>query len=95
MTAGETIRLRDSLGWARMQLYDPYVDAINRRARTLEEKLLSPRMLIYASNSLRWLCDSDEWTDGGDPDARLFTQAERLPFRMQASGSIVPSILDK
>ncbi|KAL8787481.1 MAG: hypothetical protein Q9195_007728 [Heterodermia aff. obscurata] len=90
MMIGETMKLRDSVGWARMQFYDPYADPINQRAWTLEEKLLSPRILIYASGCLRWLCDSDECTDGGDPDARLDTQAERLPFRMQASGTGSP-----
>ena len=88
MMIGETLKLRDSIGVSRMQFYDPYSDPINQRAWTLEEKLLSPRILSYASNCLRWLCDSAEWSDGGDPDARIDTQAERLPHRMQVSGQV-------
>ena len=94
MTLGQDVKLRDNPGWSVMQFYDPYAEPINRRAWTLEEKLLSPRILIYAAKSLRWLCDSDEWSDGGNPDARFDTQAERLPYRMQVSTEIGTTILD-
>jgi hypothetical protein len=38
---------------------------IESRAWTLEEKILSPRVLIYSSTHLRWLCDSSQYSDGG------------------------------
>ncbi len=67
-------------------LYDPLDDPVNDRAWTLEERLLSPRRLIYSKNHLRWLCETAEYTNGGDLEDRRFvsaskrhTQMERLP----------------
>lgn len=69
-------------GWT---LYDPLEDPINERAWTLEERLLSPRRLIFSKSHLRWLCESSEYTNGGDVEDRKFPssikylQIERLP----------------
>ena len=38
---------------------------IESRGWTLQERLLSPRMLIYSSTNLRWLCRSAQDYDGG------------------------------
>ncbi|KAF7361575.1 HET-domain-containing protein [Mycena sanguinolenta] len=38
--------------------YHPQASAINTRAWTLEERLLSPRKLIYTSKQVRWECQS-------------------------------------
>ena len=66
-------------------LYDPLQDPVNDRAWTLEERLLSPRRLIYSKNHLRWLCETTEVTNGGDTEDRKWPsssggdQIERLP----------------
>jgi hypothetical protein len=41
---------------------------IESRGWTLQERLFSPRMLIYSTTNLRWLCNSVEDYDGGHPD---------------------------
>ncbi|KAL8785478.1 MAG: hypothetical protein Q9195_008621 [Heterodermia aff. obscurata] len=58
-------------------LYDPLEDPVNDRAWTLEERLLSPRRLIYSKNHLRWLCETAEYTNGGDSGDRKFASSER------------------
>jgi Heterokaryon incompatibility protein (HET) len=45
--------------------YEESDHPIESRAWTLEEKVLSPRALIYSSTHLRWLCDSSQYSDGG------------------------------
>ena len=66
-------------------LYDPLEDPISTRAWTMEERLLSPRRLIYSKNHVRWLCETTELTNGGDPEDRKWPstdrgdQMERLP----------------
>jgi hypothetical protein len=39
---------------------------IENRAWTFQERLLSPRMLIYSNTNLRWLCRSKSAYDGGN-----------------------------
>ena len=90
-----TMTLGENVGRTYFQFYDPSADPINHRAWTLEEKLLSPRVLIYTSTHLRWLCDTDEYSDGGNPYAGFDTQAERLPFRTRASADGSVKIADK
>lgn len=74
-TAGHMIlRKHDPDEWI---LYDPLEDPVNDRAWTLEERLLSPRRLIYSQHHLRWLCETVEATNGGDPEERKFASQER------------------
>lgn len=40
-------------------------DPINARAWTLQESLISPRLLEYGSQQLRWKCKSRRYFDGG------------------------------
>ncbi|KAL6801224.1 heterokaryon incompatibility protein domain-containing protein [Trichoderma sp. SZMC 28013] len=47
--------------------YKPHELTINTRAWTLEERLLSPRKLLYTPKQLRWECQSGEYQDGGLP----------------------------
>ena len=56
----------------RWTFYDPLEDPINERAWTLEERLLSPRRLIFSKNHVRWLCETSEHTNGGDVEDRKF-----------------------
>ncbi len=76
------LRKHDPDEWT---LYDPVEDPVNDRAWTLEERLLSPRRLIYSKNHLRWLCETAELTNGGDPEDRKWPsevrteQTERIP----------------
>ena len=77
-------------------LYDPLEDPVNHRAWTLEERLLSPRRLVYSHNHVRWLCESIELTNGGDPEDRKWpstsnrrNQMERLPPHLSTTSSII------
>lgn len=76
------LRKHDPDQWT---LYDPLEDPINERAWTLEERLLSPRRLIYSKNHLRWICETTELTNGGDledrkwPSERRIDRMDRLP----------------
>ncbi|CZR69227.1 uncharacterized protein PAC_19127 [Phialocephala subalpina] len=38
--------------------YNPLEDALNKRAWTLQERLLSPRLLVYRSGSVSWQCQT-------------------------------------
>jgi hypothetical protein len=56
---------------------------IEDRAWTLEEKVLSPRVLVYSSTHLRWLCDSSQYSDGGPQENFMGYDASayRLPLK--------------
>lgn len=41
-----------------------FTDPIDRRAWTLQERLLSPRLLTYSSHGVIWSCRSRYWRDG-------------------------------
>ncbi|KAJ8508759.1 hypothetical protein ONZ45_g9000 [Pleurotus djamor] len=45
--------------------YSAVGEPINKRAWTLQEHLLPPRLLIYDSYRLRWECQSHMYADGG------------------------------
>jgi hypothetical protein len=65
-----------AIGLVRSGIYRPvnhietYLDPIERRGWTLEEKLLSPRLLIYSSTNLRWVCNTVSAHDGGNSTFR-------------------------
>ena len=46
-------------------MYDDKREPINERAWTLQEQLLSPRLLIYASHTLQWQCRTLKCNLGG------------------------------
>ena len=57
-------------GWIylyRPEVYQPNEEPLNTRGWTLQEHLLSPRLLIYGSWQLRWVCRTLQASDGG-PD---------------------------
>ena len=56
-----------SLGYARY--YMPSKDPINRRAWTLQERVLSTRMLVYSYNGIKWACKTCEIDPASPPDA--------------------------
>ncbi|KAH6672104.1 heterokaryon incompatibility protein-domain-containing protein [Halenospora varia] len=39
-------------------IYHPLEDALNKRAWALQERLLSPRLLVYSSGSVSWQCQT-------------------------------------
>lgn len=47
--------------------YEPQKAAVNSRAWTMEERLLSQRKLLYTQKQLRWECQSKKHQDGGFP----------------------------
>ena len=82
-------------------LYDPLEDPVNHRAWTLEERLLSTRRLVYSQNHVRWLCESIELTNGGDPEDREWPstnnrsdQMERLPPHLSPWVTTSPTFED-
>ena len=55
-------------GWVyiyRPEVYQPKEEPLNTRGWTLQEHLLSPRLLIYGSWQLRWVCKTLQASDGG------------------------------
>ncbi|KAK5745375.1 hypothetical protein LTR17_001536 [Elasticomyces elasticus] len=44
--------------------YDVQHESIHQRAWTLQEAILSPRVLVYDSHQLRWVCRSELRSDG-------------------------------
>lgn len=76
----------------RWTLYDPLEDPINERAWTLEERLLSPRRLIFSKNHLRWLCETSEHTNGGDVEDRKFLSSEQRPQMERLPPQLSPKI---
>ena len=56
---------------------------VENRAWTLEEKVLSPRVLVYSATHLRWLCDSGQYSDGGAQENFMDYKAARyrLPLK--------------
>lgn len=81
--------------------YDPSLDPASARAWTLEERLLSPRRLIYTSTHLRYLCETAELADGGSAADRSYQghiysgppqyyRSDRLPRALQLSTDATP-----
>lgn len=59
-------------------------EAINRRAWTLQERCLSPRVLFYGSERVIWRCESSIQCEDGDPDLGV-NKAFAGDLGMQAS----------
>lgn len=60
-------------------VYDDKKEPINTRAWTFQEELLSPRLLIYASHTLQWQCQTLTCNLGGSYHAPNPSAAPRLP----------------
>ena len=59
--------------------YDPRSEPINQRAWTLQERLLSPRVLIYGTLQLMWQCQTEQLIkNGGVKRNFLDSGSERL-----------------
>ncbi len=56
---------------------DAFSEPINGRGWTLQERLLSPRLLIYGTHELGWQCQTEELTRGGT-DKSFDAGSERL-----------------
>jgi hypothetical protein len=73
-------------GW-----YDDGNEPINSRAWTLQERLLSPRLLIYASHTLQYQCEQDTINLGDSINLPSGLAAWRIPqptarLNVQAAG---------
>lgn len=53
--------------------YERFKDPWNSRAWTLEEQILSPRVLLYSYDGLRWLCKTRRLEDLDSPDSLLLS----------------------
>ena len=59
--------------------HDERSEPINKRAWTFQERLLSPRLLIYASHTLQWQCRTLKCNLGGSYNDPSLESAPRLP----------------
>jgi hypothetical protein len=59
-------------------------DTINTRGWTLQEHLLSPRLLIYGAWQMRWVCQAAQCADGG-PTGVYPRSFENLTSKLQSS----------
>ena len=57
--------------------YHTSLEPLNRRAWALQERFLSPRVLIYACSQMYWQCQSQEKCDGGSTE-RFVSNTARL-----------------
>ena len=57
-----TVSLREST------LYNTIIEPLNRRAWALQERVLSPRVLIYGCWQMYWQCQSQQNCDGGSTE---------------------------
>nr|ANM86522.1 hypothetical protein [Cladonia uncialis subsp. uncialis]AUW31326.1 hypothetical protein [Cladonia uncialis subsp. uncialis] len=90
-------------------MYDDRIEPINTRAWTFQEGLLSPRLLIYASQTLQWQCRTLTCNMGGSyhypspsaiprlpsPRMLLLEGLERNPRRDQLRPDIPHPILQR
>ncbi|KAF4625089.1 hypothetical protein G7Y89_g13080 [Cudoniella acicularis] len=81
--------------------YDPYSEPINQRGWTLQERLLSPRVLIYGSHQLMWQCQTSQLSHGGVGRKFYDSGSERLdvaffsdPENTNSSKISPPSFMD-
>lgn len=78
----------------RREHHNPHAEEpINTRAWTLQEYLLSPRLLVYGSWQLRWICRKKVASDGG-PEGVYHETLEKLAAKLQSSKTI-SSLLDE
>jgi hypothetical protein len=61
--------LSKSLTFGYRQMYKGTVDPINFRAWTLQERVLSPRLLIFSHTGVMWMCREWYMNLGSSPDA--------------------------
>ncbi|KAM5351086.1 hypothetical protein ACJ41O_003809 [Fusarium nematophilum] len=66
--------------WARERSKDP----INARAWTLQEHVLSSRILYYSSEQLYWMCKSGRYCDGGYPADGVLRPVSKVAMKLFA-----------
>lgn len=59
-------------------MYSADQEPLNKRAWTLQERLLSPRVLSFSSQQLVWECQTARYTDGGNPGSSYIMGTNRL-----------------
>ena len=60
------------------RMYTADQEPLNKRAWTLQERLLSPRVLSFSSRQLMWECQTARYSDGGNPGSHYTQGAKRL-----------------
>lgn len=71
----------------RPDYHNPQEEPINERAWTLQEYLLSPRILIYGSWQLRWVCRTEQGSNGG-PSGVYHQSLEKLAAKLYSDKTI-------
>lgn len=70
--------------------YDAAKEPVNRRSWCLQERILAPRALVYASHTLQYLCQRGLKNIGGSFIPSKVNCVERLPREFFGSGLHVP-----
>jgi hypothetical protein len=65
--------------------YDDLKEPVNKRAWTLQEQLLSPRLLTYASHTLQWQCSTTTCNLGDSYHSPNLSAIPNLPAIAQRS----------
>lgn len=70
----EVVMLADDPVWQYVQ------DPVDKRAWTFQERLLSPRILVFGSETLRWKCDGRSRSNGSYKDNSSFQRTPSEAF---------------
>ena len=81
----------EEMGWCylyRPEIYDPQQEEpLNSRGWALQEYLLPPRLLIYGSWQMRWICRVFQESDGG-PDHVYPRSFEKLRSKLESRRTV-------
>jgi hypothetical protein len=76
-------------------LVDAKMEPLHQRGWTLQEGLLSPRILSYGANEMQWECKTTNYSESGSlpPDQSSFTGLPK-PMRTKTKAHLLPVDLD-
>jgi hypothetical protein len=76
-------------------LVDTKMEPLHQRGWTLQESLLSPRILSYGANEMRWECKTTNYSEAGShlQDQGSFPGLPK-PLRTEAKNHLLPADLD-
>ncbi|KAL7958579.1 hypothetical protein V8C34DRAFT_314037 [Trichoderma compactum] len=78
--------------WIRSATHNP-LEPVETRAWCYEERLLSPRALVFASNTVRYECQTNS-ANIGHANSALFSFSDRLPGSLTQFDQAAPSTMD-
>ena len=77
-------------------LVDPTMEPLHQRGWTLQESLLSPRILSYGANEMRWECKTTNYSEAGSllQAYQGFFLGLSKPIRTKRKNHLLPTDLD-